>query len=352
MSVDSLGVLDCLRAWPELLTAAHDQAAVTLSHAAMPNIDDIDHVVFCGMGGSGIVGDVVTTVGSASLPVPSVVLKQYRTPGFIGPRTLVFAVSYSGNTEETLSMAEGALDAGAHLVTISSGGALEELGTARGRVHHLCSDAFPGPRLALGAMVAPAVVTLFKMGFMPEAHAGLVYAQERLARRRDECAAEVEGDRNPARELARKIGRTIPLVYGLGGLGGVAALRWKQSMNENGKVPAFWNQYPELDHNEICGWGQHGDVTRQVFTLVELRHGFAHTRLFDRSAATRALVEEAVVQILEVEAGGEGRLAQLLDLVYVGDWTSTYLALDQDVDPGPIDAITQLKTLLGGAPPG
>jgi glucose/mannose-6-phosphate isomerase len=201
-------------------------------------------------------------------------------------------------------------------------------------------------------MVAPAVVTLFKMGFMPEAHAGLVYAQERLARRRDECVAEVERYRNPARELARKIGRTIPLVYGMGGLGGVAALRWKQSMNENGKVPAFWNQYPELDHNEICGWGQHGDVTRQVFTLIELRHGFAHTRLLDRSAATRALVEEAVVQILEVEAGGEGRLAQLLDLVYVGDWTSTYLALDQDVDPGPIDAITQLKSLLGGTPGG
>jgi len=352
VSVDSLGVLDCLHAWPELLTAAHDQAATTLSHAAMPNIDDIDHVVFCGMGGSGIVGDVVTTVASGSMPVPSVVLKQYRTPAFVGPRTLVFAVSYSGNTEETLSMTEGALDAGAHLVTISSGGELEALGTARGRVHHLCSAAFPGPRLALGAMVAPALVTLFKMGFLPEAHAGLVYAQARIARRRDECAVEVDGDRNPARELARKIGRTIPLVYGLGGLGGAAAMRWKQSMNENAKIPAFWNQYPELDHNEICGWGQHGDVTRQVFTLIELRHGFAHARLFDRAAATRALVEEAVVQILEVEAGGEGRLAQLLDLIYLGDWTSTYLALDNDVDPGPIDAISQLKAILGGTPAG
>jgi glucose/mannose-6-phosphate isomerase len=352
MSVDSLGVVDCLRAWPELLTAAHDQAANTLAHAAMPNIDDIDNVVFCGMGGSGIVGDVVTTVGSGSLPVPSVVLKQYRTPGFVGRRTLVFAVSYSGNTEETLSMAEGALDAGAHLVTISAGGALEELGTSRGRVHHLCSDAIPGPRFGLGAMVAPALVTLFKMGFMPEVHASLVLAQEHLARRRDECVPEVEGDRNPARELARKIGRTIPLVYGMGALGGVAAMRWKQSMNENAKVPAFWNQYPELDHNEICGWGQHGDVTRQVFSLVELQHGFAHARLFDRAAATRALVDEAVVQILEVEAGGEGRLAQLLDLVYLGDWTSTYLALDNDVDPGPIDAIAQLKAILGGTPAG
>ena len=156
----------------------------------------------------------------------------------------------------------------------------------------------------------------------------------------------VEGERNPARELARKIGRTIPIVYGSGGLGGVAALRWKQSVNENAKAPAFWNEYPELDHNEVCGWGQHGDVTRQVFTLVELRHGLEHPRLEARAVATRELIEEALVQVLTVEAEGEGRLAQLLDLIHVGDWTSYYLALDNDVDPGPIDAISQLKASL------
>jgi glucose/mannose-6-phosphate isomerase len=202
------------------------------------------------------------------------------------------------------------------------------------------------PRAALGAMVAPLFVTLFRMGLLPEAHAGLVKAQQQLARRRDQCRHEVEGAANPARELARRIGRTIPLVYGAGGLGGVAAMRWKSSINENAKAPAFWNQYPELDHNEICGWGQHGDVTRQLVTLVDLQHGLENPRLARRSQATRALMEEAVFQIVEVEAAGEGRLAQLLDLVYVGDWTSVYLALDNDVDPGPIDAVDRLKNLL------
>ncbi len=183
----------------------------------------------------------------------------------------------------------------------------------------------------------------------PKPHAGLVKAQQQLARRRDQCRPEVEGDRNPARELARRIGRTIPLVYGAGGLGAVAAMRWKCSINENAKAPAFWNQYPELDHNEICGWGQHGDVTRQVLTLVELRHGLEHPQLARRSVATRALVEEAVAQVIEVEAEGEGRLAQLLDLIYLGDWASCYLALDNDVDPGPIDAIAQLKNLMASS---
>jgi glucose/mannose-6-phosphate isomerase len=345
VAVDSLGMLDALRGWPEQLAAAHE-AAARIDAAALPRADDFDNIVVMGMGGSGIVGDVLVSVGTATLPVPIVVLKQYRTPAFVGPRTLAFAVSYSGDTEETVEMARGALAAGATLVVLACGGELGRLADERGALHLPCPTGIVMPRAALGAMVAPLFVTLFRMGLLPEAHAGLVKAQQQLARRRDQCRPEVEGAANPARELARRIGRTIPLIYGAGGLGAVAAMRWKCSVNENAKAPAFWNQYPELDHNEICGWGQHGDVTRQLVTLVELRHGLEHARLAQRSAATRALIEEAVAQVIQVDAEGEGRLAQLLDLIYIGDWTSLYLALDNDIDPGPIDAITQLKDEL------
>ena len=186
---------------------------------------------------------------------------------------------------------------------------------------------------------------------MPEAHAGLVYGAGAARAPARRVRRGRRGRRATRRASSpRKIGRTIPLVYGVGGLGAVAAMRWKQSMNENAKAPAFWNQYPELDHNEICGWGQHGDVTRQVFTLVELRHGFEHPRLVRPLGRGDPRAHRGGRRaVLEVEAGGEGRLAQLLDLIYVGDWTSCYLALDHDVDPGPIDAITQLKTQLGGS---
>jgi glucose/mannose-6-phosphate isomerase len=135
----------------------------------------------------------------------------------------------------------------------------------------------------------------------------------------------------------------MALVHGGGALGGVAAMRWKQAFNENAKAPAFWNAYPELDHNEICAWGQHGDVTRQILTQIVLRHGWEDPRLDSRIQATRELTEEAFASVLEVQARGEGRLAQLLDLVHLGDWASCYLALDNDVDPGPVDAITRLK---------
>ena len=90
-------------------------------------------------------------------------------------------------------------------------------------------------------------------------------------------------------------------------------------------------------------------MTRQLFTLVELRHGFEYPQLARRFEVTRTISEEAVHQMLEVRAAGEGRLAQLLDLMYTGDWVSSYLALQNEVDPGPIDAIAQLKEALAGS---
>jgi glucose/mannose-6-phosphate isomerase len=343
MVMDSLGYLDAIAGLPEQLEGAHELAAA-LDLSALPAADAIDSIAVLGMGGSAIAGDVLAAVGSA-LPVPVVVLRQYRTPAFIGPRTLVFALSYSGDTEETVSMTTGAFAAGAHVLTISCGGALDALATEHGGVRIPCPEGLM-PRAALGALVAPLFVCLFRLGIFPEGHADLVMAQDQLKRRRDACCPDVDVPKNPARELARKIGRTIPLIHGGGALGAVAARRWKSDMNENAKAPAFWAAYPEANHNEICGWGQHGDVTRQVLSLVQLRHGYEHARLSAQMNIAREMVEEVFVQVLEVEAQGEGRLAQLLDLMYLGTWATTYLALDNDVDPGPIDAIAQLKAAL------
>jgi glucose/mannose-6-phosphate isomerase len=342
VAVDSLGVGEALCSMPEQLAAAHEQAG-RLDHADLPRTGDFDHIVTLGMGGSGIAGDLLQAVGTATLPVPLTVLKHYRTPAFVGPRTLAFAISFSGDTEETVEMARGAVAAGARVVTLSRGGALAALAREQDLLHIECRADVPLPRFALGALVAPLVVVLFRIGMLPEGHASLLKAQQQLKRRRDVCEPDADPARNPARELARRIDRTIPIVYGAGGFGSVAAMRWKCSINENAKAPAFWNVYPELDHNEICGWGQHGDVTRQVFTLIELHQGLEHPQLERRMLATRELIEEALNQVITVEAEGEGRLAQLLDMIYLGDWTSYYLALDNDVDPGPIDAITQLK---------
>jgi glucose/mannose-6-phosphate isomerase len=348
VTADSLDFLDAVAGLPEQLAHAHEVAGEV--HAdAFPRGDTVRNVVVLGMGGSGISGDVAVAAFNDEVPVPMTVLKQIRTPAFVGPETLAIAVSYSGNTEETVSMASSAVERGAQLVVISGGGRLAEVARDAGALHLPCPDGLM-PRAAIGALVAPLLVTLFRTGLAPGAHANLVNAQAQLARRRDRCIPSVTGAANPAREVARRLGRTVPIVYGGGALGGVAAYRWKCDMNENAKAPAFWNQYPELDHNEICGWGQHGDVTRQLISLVELRHGFEHPRLRLRVDATREMIDECLHQVIEVEAEGEGRLAQLLDLMYFGDWTSSYVALQNDVDPGPIDAIFDLKSRVANTP--
>jgi glucose/mannose-6-phosphate isomerase len=348
VTTDSLHFLDAVAGLPEQLAAAHEAAAAVPTHA-LPNADAIRNIVVLGMGGSGISGHVVSAAFNDELPVPVAVLSQIRTPAYVGPNTLAFAMSYSGGTEETLSMAQSAAEKGAQLVAVSCGGELEALARESGGLHIPCPSGFL-PRAAVGALVAPLCAVLYRLGLAPGAHAQLMRAQQQLAKRRDACRPEVEGAANPARELARQIGRTIPLIYGGGALGAVAAYRWKCDVNENAKAPAFWNTYPELDHNEICAWGQHGDVTRQLITLIELRHGFEHERLRLRFDATREIIDECVHQVLSVEAQGEGRLAQLLDLMYVGDWTSCYLALQNDVDPGPIDAIFALKDRMSATP--
>jgi glucose/mannose-6-phosphate isomerase len=341
--IDTLGFVEAVATLPEQFT----QALATASAADLSAVEPagIANIAVCGMGGSGISGDVLATAGSHDLSVPVTVLKQYRIPRFVGPGTLFFAMSYSGGTEETLEATAAAVAAGAQVVAVCSGGELASLAGKAGAPVIGCPPGFM-PRAALGHLATPLFVVCDRLGLLSGGRAAVEAAQAQATRRRDGCRPEVEGQANPARELARRIGRSFPLVWGTGALGAVAAYRWKADVNENAKAPAFSNAFPELDHNEICAFGQHGDITRQVVTLVELRHDHEHPQLGRRVEATREIVEETVASVLEVRAEGEGRLAQLVDLMYLGDWVSVYMALDAGVDPGPIDAIARLKAEL------
>ena len=276
---------------------------------ALPKADSIRNIVVLGMGGSGISGDVVAAAFNDELPVP---ISGAEADAHAGVRRAEHArvrhVVLGWHRGDALDGAQRGREGRA---------ARRDLVRRRARAHRARRRAVctlpcpPGylPRAAIGALVAPLCTVLFRMGLAPGAHAMLMRAQTQLATRRDQCRPEVEGAANPARELARQIGRTIPLIYGGGAIGAVAAYRWKCDVNENAKAPAFWHAYPELDHNEICAWGQHGDVTRQLITLVELRHGFEHERLRLRFDATREIIDECVHQVLSVDAEGEGRLA-------------------------------------------
>lgn len=338
--LDTLGMFDATAALPEQV----EQAAATARDACgnLPSHDDIENVVVLGMGGSGIAGDVVREVAGPFMPVPVVVHKGYGIPNFINENTLVFAVSFSGNTEETVEAATDAASAGGRLVVISHGGELAELADQWNAMHVSVADGIPMPRAGIGAVSIPPLVILDRLGLFPGADSWIASAVEQLKVRRDQLIA----DGNPADKLARRIGIELPLIYGGGGLGGLAAQRWKTQFNENAKVAAFSNQVPELTHNEIAGWGQHGDVTRQVFRLINLRHDFEHPQIMRRFDFIEEFVEEVVAHIEEVRAEGEGALAQLFDLVLFGDFTSLYAAERAGLDPGPVGILDEIKARL------
>jgi glucose/mannose-6-phosphate isomerase len=294
------------------------------------------------MGGSGISGDLLAAVAGPLCPVPIMVHKDEDLPGFVGSRTLVLAVSCSGGTAETNAAAGAAADAGARLVVVSQGGALAELADAVNAPHLPVPAAIPMPRAAIGALSVPLLLVLEDTGLLPGARAMVDGTVVQLRRRRDALRLPDSS----AERLARAIGRTVPIVYGAGGIGAVAAYRWKGQLNENAKVPAFWNRLPELCHNEVAGWGQHGDVTRQVFTLIQLRHGFETPSIERRYALVDDLMVEIVAAIHDVSGAGASPLAQLFDLVLQGDLVSLHLAAQSQVDPGPIPALDIIKAGL------
>ena len=337
--LDTFGMWEATAERPEQMATAAVEAR---GLEGLPDRETVENVVVLGMGGSGIVGDVLAATAGPFMAVPVVTVKSYTLPAFVGEASLVFAVSFSGDTEETIEAATEAAVQGARVIVVTAGGELAKLAAAWGAPLVAVPDTIPQPRAALGALAVPPLVILEEIGLFPGASQWIDLAVEHLRRRRHELAA----DDGPAAEVARRIGRTIPLVHASGALGAAAAERWKTQVNENAKAPAFASVQPELSHNEVQGWGQHGDVTRQVLSVVMLRHDAEHPQVMRRFELVSELLREIVAGIVEVRATGEGELAQLSDLALFGDYVSLHMAANEGIDPGPVPTLAEIKQQL------
>jgi glucose/mannose-6-phosphate isomerase len=309
----------------------------------LPSVDGLRSIAVCGMGGSGIVGDVIRAAWAERLSVPVVPVKGYKLPGFCGPDTLVLAVSYSGETEETLAAYAQAVGSGCRVVAISSGGQLADLARTDGIPHVHAPGHVPAPRAALGHLIGACAGVLEATGLIPDAGAELSDASGVLEQLGSELGPDRSTDGNRAKSLAAWLQDRTPVVWGSEGLAEAAALRWKSQFNENAKRPAFHAILPELDHNEIEGWTE-GAGDR--FAVVVLRHSLEHPRVAKRVDATREAIAGSGLELREVSVGGGGPVAILLSLVMLGDFASTYAAILAGVDPLPVDVLTRLKERL------
>lgn len=312
----------------------------------LPAADGIDSIVVLGMGGSGVSGDVVQAIVEPRLPVPFRVIKSYGPlPEWIGRNTLVFAVSYSGSTEETVAALEEVHNRGSRAVTISSGGPLAEMARGYGLAHVTIPTGLQ-PRASLGYLTLPILAVLVEIGLVPEMKEDIDEAIEVLADLASRCHRKRARDENPAKQLAGRLHGRVPVVYGGSGLGATAAYRFKCDLNEYGKTPAFWHVIPELDHNEIVGWSQVDDLPQKDFVLVLLRDSGEHERIKLRFEITRSLVEGGVADVVEISSEGHGVIARLLSLILVTQLAAIYVGLGYGIDPGPVDVIQKLKAEL------
>lgn len=339
-NLDTMGMFDAYYGLPRqcMTSCLQLPEGVELPEMAISNI------VVTGLGGSAIGGDLLRVYATRKLPVPVVVNRDYDLPEFVGEDTLVFAVSYSGNTEETLSAYDQAKAKGATVVAITSGGRLKELAQQDGfQVIHVPTGF--APRAATGFLFIPTLRVLEKLGFLSGVTQEIEDVVERLKQLRENLKPEVPVDQNPAKQMALKLFNRIPVIWGSSGTTEVVAQRWKGQINENAKAPAYWNVLPELNHNEVVGFEAPGDLLKQVHVVI-LRDDNDHPRVQKRIDITKGIIGNAVAGITDVRSSGGGPLAQTFSLMYSGDYTSLYLAVLYGINPGPVKVIDHLKAEL------
>ncbi len=305
-----------------------------------PPTTEIHNVVVCGMGGSAAGGDLFRCIAEQTGGVPVEVIRDYTLPKYVGKHTWCIFVSYSGNTEETLSSYRASSERGGPRLCITSGGELAEL-AAKGEVQVIRVPGGQPPRTALGFMFVPLVLAGAKAGIIEAID--FSHLHDDLQAMREQFGPDKPYAENGAKWLAGELFQRLPFIYGLGTYQGAVAYRWKCQINENSKVHAHANALPEMNHNEIMGWTKAHEVTR-AYSVVCLFDGTESQRMFKRWDVTLKLIDPIPVHGLRVE--GRDLLTKILSMCYMGDFVSVYLARLNEVDPENIDNINTLKAAL------
>jgi glucose/mannose-6-phosphate isomerase len=309
--------------------------------AALELADTPGGLVVAGVGGSAIGGALACAALGDRASRPILAARGYGLPPWTTPDTTILCASYSGNTEETLACYEAAGALGAQRVVATSGGRLAELAREDG----VGVIPLPGgfqPRAAIAYLLVSALDVAALCGAAPRLAAEIDVAAAHLAELSVEWGPDAPED-SLAKSLARSLHGTIPVIAGAG-MTVQIAYRWKTQINENAKLPAYWGEIPELDHNEIAGWA--GTAGFGPFSAIFLDDSDSHPRLRARIALTERIVAPMARHTQVVSTRGESALERVCSLVLLGDLVSCYLAVLAGVDPMPVDVLSELKRVL------
>jgi glucose/mannose-6-phosphate isomerase len=309
----------------------HYEKAAGLAGALSVNYSKPDAVVVAGMGGSGIGGELLKDWARGRIAVPVEVCKDYSLPAFVGKRTLVFVVSYSGETEETLSVFLEALKRKCMIVSFSSGGKLQEF-SERMSVPYLKVPSGMAPRAGLPYLFLPLIAALEKLGLVSNSAREVSESVDVLKQISRENSPAVPMGSNFSKKLAMDVNGTVPVVYGFGCYRTVAQ-RFKTQFNENSKNPAKWEFFPELEGKQFEKW----------FSPTFIRDVDEPPEMRQRIEATKELMKRQMNRQFEVHSRGKTCLAKMASVTCIGDFTSVYLAILRGIDPTPVKTIASLK---------
>lgn len=295
----------------------------------------INHILICGLGGSGIGGTIISQLLSKEVELPIVVNKDYRIPAFVGKNTLVICCSYSGNTEETIMMYEQAKSKGAEIAIISSGGKFVDLAQKNQHNYIQIPANFP-PRAAFGLSFPQLLFVFIKYGLIPS---GKIDEVETAI---DLINQEENNIQSTAKAIAEQLFNKKPVIYSDASFEGVA-IRFRQQINENAKMLCWHHAIPEMNHNELVGWRKKDEN----LAVVILRN----SNDFDRNSKRMDYNKENIFSkytptIIEIYSKGNSPLIQSLYHIHLGDWISVYLAEMKKIDAVEVDVITGLKNFL------
>ena len=319
--------------------------AIELSRATPVPIEAeaISNIVVSGLGGSAIGGDLLRVYLDNRLNIPIFINRDYALPTYVSHSSLLFVVSYSGNTEETLSVFNAAFKGSIPMVCITSGGLLYDWAVEKKRCVVQIPTGYP-PRTALGFLFIPMLMVLTIVGLLEDLEAELEETIALLRRKAAEYHPTVPTDKNKAKQLSAHLHDLIPILYASERFYPVAQ-RWRTQIEENAEGFAHSNVFPELHHNEIMGWQglrQFGNV----FTTILFRDKGDMPQIQKRMEISRQLLESDGLSITEVWSEGDFLLTRLFSLICLGDFVSFYAAILKGLDPTPVDRIECLKKQL------
>ncbi len=340
------------------LTAARETSLTALALDTRPRA-----IVVTGMGGSGISGDVLAAVTAATGSIPMIVHRGYGLPGWVGAADLVMAVSCSGSTAETLSAAVEAARRGARLVGVGTADTPLDLHCRSQNGVFVPITKQLAPRSSLWALVVPLLVVTARAGLLelgPD-DGDLDETAARLDTIASVCRPDRESYVNPAKSLAAELVGSLPVFWGSGEVGPVAALRASCQLAENAKMPALWGALPEAHHNQsvtfdgaLAASAADDDLFRDRVDdpepfglhLALIRDDAADELAAQRADASAEVARNRGIAVSVIVSEGRSAIERLASLIGLLDYTSVYLGLVQGVDPTPIAPIDELKARL------